>query len=292
MSAADILRAEIEQTGPISFERFMDVALYHPQFGYYRRERDPFGREGDFYTAAQLQPSFGRLIRAVLEKFPVERTLIDIGAGRGEMREQFHEWKYIFIDAGDELPSSSNGVIFANELFDALPCRALDRYGKESLVTIANDRFIWTSEPSREECKHSFAMLDSMARALNEGYVLIIDYGYDEHERALRFPNGSLMSYRSHIASEDVLDSPGERDITAHVNFTAIERYAASIGFEKIKRSSLASFLLDAGEEVVQELSTKNASQLKHLLFGMGEVFQALLLKRLESPKTLVAEAL
>ena len=67
-----ILQEEIERDGPITFHRFMDIALYHPEHGYYRRERDPFGKAGDFYTAEQLQPVFGILIAAVMRALASE----------------------------------------------------------------------------------------------------------------------------------------------------------------------------------------------------------------------------
>src|SRR5690606_16687664 len=104
----------------------MEIALYHPQYGYYRTSRDPFGKHGDFYTAAQLQPAFGRLIRTILEKLSVEHTLIDMGSGRSEMQEEFSNWNYLAVDVRTPLPQSTPGVIFANELFDALPCRVYD----------------------------------------------------------------------------------------------------------------------------------------------------------------------
>lgn len=270
----------------------MDVALYHPEYGYYRSKRDPFGRGGDFYTAVQLQPSFGRLIRAVLEKFSASHTLIDVGAGRGEMREQFHEWNYISIDSSDRLPVDLDGVIFANELFDALPCRAYDAEGVEALVDYRDDGFVWTREPHYEECPRAFTMLDAMGAALRSGYLLIIDYGYEERERTLRFPRGTLMSYRGHTASENIFNTPGERDITTHVNFTAIERHASTLGFERVKRSSLAAFLLEAGEETMRELAVDHSQQLKSLLFGMGETFQVLLMKRVEGLKTLAEKGM
>ena len=47
----EILRDQIFHSGPMPFHRFMEAALYHPEFGYYRRKRDPFGAGGDFYTA-------------------------------------------------------------------------------------------------------------------------------------------------------------------------------------------------------------------------------------------------
>src|SRR6476620_9379219 len=51
---ARLLRERIARSGPIPFRRFMEMALYHPEHGYYRRGRDPFGPAGDFYTAEQL----------------------------------------------------------------------------------------------------------------------------------------------------------------------------------------------------------------------------------------------
>ena len=61
-----VLAAEIARTGPIQFSRFMEVALYHPDFGYYRRRPDPFGASGDFYTAEQLQEVYEKLIEPTL----------------------------------------------------------------------------------------------------------------------------------------------------------------------------------------------------------------------------------
>ena len=60
--AGELLASEIRRDGPISFRRFMQVALYDPEHGYYRRARDPFGKAGDFFTAEQIQPVFGILM--------------------------------------------------------------------------------------------------------------------------------------------------------------------------------------------------------------------------------------
>ena len=58
-TAGELLAREIRASGPVPFRRFMEVALYHPEHGYYRRPRDPFGKRGDFFTAEQVQPVFG-----------------------------------------------------------------------------------------------------------------------------------------------------------------------------------------------------------------------------------------
>src|SRR5688572_6356229 len=121
--AGEVLAAEIMRSGPIRFSRFMDVALYHPEFGYYRHANDPFGTSGDFYTAEQLQPVFGRLIAAYLRMLwqePQLPTLVELGAGRGEWAEAFARFRYIPIDTGfAEMPQRSSGIISSNEFFYA-----------------------------------------------------------------------------------------------------------------------------------------------------------------------------
>ena len=88
-----MLRDEIARRGPISFHRFMEVALYDPEHGYYRRGHDPFGKHGDYYTAEQLQPVFGILIssclRELFEQAGISENprVVELGAGRGEMAE-------------------------------------------------------------------------------------------------------------------------------------------------------------------------------------------------------------
>jgi SAM-dependent MidA family methyltransferase len=94
------------------------------------------------------------------------------------------------------------------------------------------------------------------------------------------------MSYRRHTALEDVLEEPGERDITAHVCFTALEDHAA---FQTMRFERLAQFLMAAGErdEFAAALAGADAAetqarrlQLKTLLFGMGETFRVLLQRK------------
>src|SRR5262245_47390143 len=108
----------------------MEVALYHPLHGYYRRARDPFGKQGDFFTAEQLQPVFGILIAAAIRALcremgePHDFTVVELGSGRGEMAEAFGEWQYLPVEIGGRLPEHFSGVVFSNEFFDALPVHA------------------------------------------------------------------------------------------------------------------------------------------------------------------------
>jgi SAM-dependent MidA family methyltransferase len=97
------------------------------------------------------------------------------------------------------------------------------------------------------------------------------------------------MGYRRHTAREDVLTEPGARDITAHVNFTALEEHGAACGLVRERFETLAQTLLAAGERdrFAAALGAGGGSdelrrrmQLKTLLFGMGETFRVLLQRK------------
>jgi SAM-dependent MidA family methyltransferase len=325
-AAGDILAAEIERDGPIPFSRFMEIALYHPAHGYYARQRDPFGREGDFYTAAQLQPVFGRLVASLLRTLRAEMdagaefTVVDWGAGRGEMREALAGFNYLALtDPAAPPPAPFHGAIFANELFDALPVDlAARRSGEwiEQRVARRAGAFAWTDGlPLSEEWREYAArlarpfdadsdlllelpvqldrVLTAMDAALASGALIAIDYGYTGAE-IVRFPRGTLMSYRRHRALEEVLAQPGEQDITAHVPFDCLERMLAARGWRRVRFEKLAQTLLRAGEpdQFASALSAASEAeslklrlQLKTLLFGMGESFRTLWMAKQDAHK-------
>ena len=112
--------------------------------------------------------------------------------------------------------------------------------------------------------------------------MFTIDYGYTARE-SKRFPDGTLMGYRRHASNPDVLIDPGERDITAHVCFTALEDHGKLHGLRSNALESLSRTLLDAGEAdqfaavLAGPDERSRRLQLKTLLFGMGETFRTLL---------------
>ena len=321
--ATSILREEIARQGAISFHRFMEVALYHPECGYYRRGRDAFGRRGDYCTAEQIQPVFGILIathiRRICEELgnPPDFTVVELGAGRAEMAGAFSDFRYCPVEiANGEWPARFTGVVFTNEFFDALPVDCVvSRQGefREMRVDWRADRFAWVEGPpvsgglaeyveqygqSVEEGAwleinlNALRWLDEIAARLERGCIFTIDYGHTARE-LINFPRGTLIGYRRHIASEDVLLDPGERDITAHVSFTALQDYGVRLGFETVRFETLARTLAAAGERdgFAAALAAKTPAeelqrrlQLKTLLFGMGETFRTLVQRRAVRP--------
>jgi len=317
--AGEILAREIERAGAVSFARFMEVALYHERYGYYRRARDPFGKHGDFYTAEQLQPVFGMLMAARARQLyratgeAAVPAVVELGAGRAEMAAAFAPWPYVPVEIeGGKLPEHWSGVLFSNEFFDALPVEvAIFRDGefREQRVGFSDGEFVWqTGERAGEEVVDYLARyclppeegnwyeagleaLEWMARiagSMDAGCAITVDYGYTRAE-AVRFPMGTLMGYRAHVAREDVLTDPGERDITAHVNFTALEERGAQLGLRRASFQTLTQTLLDAGEEdeFTSVLAVEDAGeavrrrmQLKTLLVGMGETFRVLVQRK------------
>ena len=322
----ELLAAEIRRQGTIGFERFMEPALYHPEHGYYRTARDPFGFEGDFYTSSQMQPVFGRLLAQRIDAWrremgsPPGFTLVEMGAGRGEtiaeIKRCLPDLEAVAVDVGKgEMPKRFRGVVLANEFFDGLPVSSVERSGEgliEHRVGLDGERFVWASETAGEPYfdeyidrylpglpdgtrtevnRGALEYLGRIAERLEAGYLLAIDYGYttDEIVRGGRFPRGSLMSYQRHRSDEDVLAEPGRRDITAHVNFSALEIRARELGFVTEPLQSQTAFLMEIGEpdDFQAALGDANASddfdlrmKLKSLLFGIGETFRVFVARK------------
>ncbi|NOY38900.1 MAG: class I SAM-dependent methyltransferase, partial [Nitrospirae bacterium] len=110
-----IISKGIKQEGPITFERFMDMALYLPGYGYYMSGKSVVGPDGDFFTSPHLHPVFGWLLAIQMDEMrrflgePKEFTILEIGAGRGFLaegilayiRREFNwgdGWHYIIVE--------------------------------------------------------------------------------------------------------------------------------------------------------------------------------------------------
>jgi SAM-dependent MidA family methyltransferase len=305
-----IIRDEIRLCGPITFARYMELALYHPSLGYYRT-RDPFGASGDFYTAEQLQPVFGELLATYVEQLSLgfegrqPFSVLELGAGRGEMRSALARWNYRAVDWNSpQVPETWSGLVFANEFFDALPVNLRRRQGSHwqelfinnaeaglqyypqqvsqlSLVDYAHQYGSEIPDGGQlEVCPRVDEWLSRVATLLSRGRLLVIDYGYYMRELS-RFPAGTLLAYHRHQAHADPLQEPGQRDITTHVNFTYFQECAGRRGLRLDRAQSLAQWALSVWEQPDFEHRWAAADprwrlQWKQIVFGLGETFRVL----------------
>jgi SAM-dependent MidA family methyltransferase len=94
---SEIIHAEVISRGILPFARFMELALYCPDYGYYERESDTVGRAGDFYTSVSAGPLFGELlawqIAVWLKPLPGDRLqIVEAGAHDGKLAADILGW--------------------------------------------------------------------------------------------------------------------------------------------------------------------------------------------------------
>ena len=198
-------------------------------------------------------------------------------------------------------------IVFANEFFDALPVEILSAKGSLRIDT-REHRFIeiW-AQPAPDELEfldrysvHPDAnerveaplaaqqSMDRIAAGMQRGFFIAVDYGYTREEQLAGRHRGTLKALRQHSVSRSPYEAPGEQDITADVNFTALAAVAEKRGMETHKVVTQSQFLMGIGEgnqfadafeecRLLQERA-KVALQLKHLVTpaGMGESFHVL----------------
>ena len=92
------IEREIRERGPISFSRYMELCLYHPELGYYSRTAQQFGKAGDFYTSSDVHAVFGRLLARQFDEMwramnsPDHIELVELGPGRGLFAQDVLAW--------------------------------------------------------------------------------------------------------------------------------------------------------------------------------------------------------
>lgn len=340
--------------GAIPFSRYMELALYAPGLGYYSAGARKFGAEGDFITSPGLGPVFAhcvaRAIAPVLRGLGGETTVFELGGGNGDFaadalamlaRLDALPTRYWMLEPsadlrerqqarlGERLPPELfarlhwldgppelewRGVLFANEVLDALPTpRFAIREGEvyeEHVVVDATGALARVDQPAdalllaavRHVERDTEAPLPEGYRSeilpqlpywvqavgglLREGAMLFCDYGYPRreyyaHERS----DGTLVCHYRHRAHGDPFFLPGLQDLTAFVDFTALAEAGINAGFDFAGYCSQASFLLanglqDALVEIEAEADEaaryRRHQQVKRLTLPgeMGERFQ------------------
>lgn len=176
--------------------------------------------------------------------------------------------KITWLDSLEDL-NEFTGCVFSNELLDAFPVHVIqkdssqfheiyvDFNGRElcektgPLSSVALQEYVLNHVPSdlpngyRTEVNLAIhPWLSAIAARMTSGFVLTIDYGHSANEFfELSRNRGTLMSYMSHRTSEDLFACPGEQDITAHVNFSDLNRVGLQLGFSTIGYAQQWAFL-------------------------------------------------
>lgn len=339
----------IRDHGPITFAQFMEIALYSAE-GYYERQKQ-IGREGDFYTSVSVGPLFGELLARQMAVWLREMDcpqIVEAGAHDGRLARDILNWfsvneralfdrlQYIIVEPSVErtlwqhqtlaafenrvkwehrLVASPNicGVIFSNELLDALPFHRLSwdeprKQWMERMVGLSSGKLQWVCCELTPECKPLIPALSQdladvlpngftidvshlaalwwseAASSLKNGRVMAIDYGLVEEEffRPDR-SNGTARAYFKHHVSDDLLANPGEQDITTHVNWTAVRRTGEQRGLQTETFCNQEQFIMNIVKTAAEEnWSAEQIKQLKTLTHPnfLGRAFRVLVQKR------------
>jgi SAM-dependent MidA family methyltransferase len=343
-----MIRERIDAAGGwLSFEAFMELALYAPGLGYYSAGGTKIGPGGDFTTAPEISDLFSICVAHQCAQVlgSGRRSMLELGAGTGRMAatilrtldslgaapdqyailevsadlrdrqreriEQLPEDLSSRVVWFDVLPAQPvKGVILANEVLDALPCRRVVVHGdgmRESGVAGAFDAPFIESEREPDEsfaahwrklardlpyelpdgyrtevCQRVEPLIASLADRLESGLMLLFDYGlprahYYHPQRKL----GTLRCHFKQLAHDDPFVNVGVQDITAWVDFTRVAEAADAAGLTVRGFATQAAFLLGLGiEGLVRD--PRQAGEARQLLMPgeMGEVFKAMALTR------------
>jgi SAM-dependent MidA family methyltransferase len=342
--------------GWLSFERFMELALYAPGLGYYSAGSAKLGPGGDFVTAPEVSDLFSRCIARQCAEVLLHTggEVLEIGAGTGRVaaavlteldaRRSLPE-RYAILEVSadlaqrqrerlgqlppalservvwlERLPAPLRGVILANEVCDALPCRRFrcQRGGIRELGVVLDAvtgsisfadgeqpadaaltsayQEICSSLPealppgyTSEVCLRAGPWIASLAASLGQGLLLLCDYGLPRrHYYHPQRISGTLRCHYKQRAHEDPYINLGVQDITAWVDFSRIAAAGLAAGLEVSGFANQAAFLLGCGiEQLVEQAAgvparTRLAAQARRLIMPeeMGEAFKMMALTR------------
>ena len=214
-------------------------------------------RIGDPFTLVEAAAGSGSLLRPLLEVYDVPALAVETSpAARSRLAG--------VADVGDSMPHSVRGVVIANELLDNLPmalAQNVDGEWRERWVGVEDDQLVFVDTPARTEVSDwlnanagpvieggwvevqlaAEEWVSAVWDSIEEGALLVFDYGDIAVNLLSRRQDGTLRTYRAHHLGPHPLDEPGQTDITADVNFTPL---LASTGGELIRQDD---FLADLG---------------------------------------------
>jgi SAM-dependent MidA family methyltransferase len=342
--------------GWLSFERFMELALYAPGLGYYSAGAVKLGLGGDFVTAPEISDLFSRCVaRQCAEILRAGGgEILELGAGTGRMAaailrelaaERALPERYAILEISadlaarqrarlaslpaplaerlvwlDRLPERPlRGVVLANEVADALPCRRFTWHeggpqelgvafagngaGRlrdqpaaadaglaracEELLSGAEEP--WPEGYTSEVCLRLGPWVASLGDCLGEGVLLLSDYGLPRrHYYHPQRSGGTLRCHYRQLAHDDPYINVGVQDITAWVDFTRVAESGSAAGLAVSGFATQAAFLLACGlenflagtDDAVERARLAGEARRLILPEEMGEAFKLMALTR------------
>lgn len=319
----------------------MSIALYHPEHGYYARAVRRTGRNGDFFTSVDVGPIFGALlarqfaemwrwldkgrpfdlVEAAAANGQLARDVLDSArandpefygavrlhlvessaAARAVHREMLAAHVEKLAASSARLPDAIHGVIYANELLDALPVHSVVMTGdglREYYVDLSRDgRLVERRGPPSTDALERYlaavnvalqpgwraeinlaalAWLTRACGALDRGFLILIDYGHEAPELySAAHASGTLTSFHRHTghatpssraATPPWLEEPGGRDVTAHVDLTSVRRAAEELGCATLGMVDQTYFLLALGLSDLMSAADSSIAALRQRL--------------------------
>jgi SAM-dependent MidA family methyltransferase len=241
---------------------------------------------------------------------PVQRyTIVDLSGSLRARQQQTLKKYAATVRWVSELPDTMQGIVIGNEVLDAMPVTLLVRsagvwHERGVALALSNDvcshdadlpAFVWRERPTELrppieiEGAHNYlteihpqaqSFVRTLADKLGAGAVFLIDYGFPEHE--YYHPQrhmGTVMCHRAHRVDPDPLSDVGQKDITAHVDFTGVALAAQEAGLGVLGYCSQARFLMNCGLLGRMEKATlAERVQAQRLIVEheMGELFKVI----------------
>lgn len=276
----------------MSFAAFMELALYHPELGYYRRARPRvgYGAGTDFFTSTTSGPLFGELVVAACTEIlrsagrdPTAHTFVEVGAEPGSdgvlagISHPFRAAKTVRL--GESLSFPEDSVVFSNELFDAQPfVRSVSRHGRwvETGVALHRDTLIEVELDSAPPHVPAVAAegyrfdqplaATTLARQIASepwrGLFIALDYGKMLRELTAETPGGTARAYFRHTQTNDLLANPGEQDLTCHVCWDWITDALVEHGFNRPSLNFQETFFIRHAGPFIAALTAAEATRL------------------------------
>jgi SAM-dependent MidA family methyltransferase len=348
LNLIEIIRDRINNSSQqrITFCAYMELVLYHPEFGYYASNAERISEGGDFLTAPHLADDFGEIIAVQLHQIwqilgsPQLFSIIEMGAGQGLLAAQiltysqriypnfFRSIDYIIIETAPAMIKSQQtrlkdlpvrwcdwmqipdrsivGCFLSNELIDAFPMhqvvvtndklqevyvtigdknnilaetigelstQQLAKYWQLNNINLLSDRY-----PDKYRTEVNLAALgwlERVSKKLYRGYIISIDYGYtaDRYYNPMR-SQGTLQCYYQHAHHNDPYINIGNQDLTAHVDFTALQNQGELLGLQTVGFIQQGLFLMALGlGERIAAISS-NAGDFQSLLLRRQNLHQ------------------